>query len=96
MIKKIIVIVAIIATIVSCEIYNNIQIEKKFNLKKTKALTAVNAEIAKREKLNEKMEKLANDFSIEYENNINKNLLILRDKIEKATNEKELLNIINN
>ena len=95
MIKKIMVLIAVVTFIVY-GIYENIQIEKKFNLKKTKALTAVNAEIAKRERLNYSMEKLANDFSIEYENNINENLLILRDKIKKATNEKELLYIINN
>ena len=96
MLKKIIVIAAIIVAVVSCGVYENIQIEKKFNLKKQKALTIVNTEIEKRERLNEKIEKLANDFSIEYENNINENLLLLRDKIKKATNEKELLYIINN
>ena len=85
-----------VVTFIVYGIYENIQIEKKFNLKKQKALTIVNAEIEKRERLNEKIEKLANDFSIEYENNINENLLILRDKIKKATNEKELLYIINN
>ena len=93
--KKIVVIVVIIVGI-SYGVYENIQIEKKFNLKKEKALKIVNTEIEKRDNLNKKMEKLANEFNADYENNINSNLMILKDKIKKATNEKELLNVIDN
>lgn len=97
MIKKIIVvIIAIIsiAAVISYGVYENMQIEKKFNLKKEKALKIINTEIEKRENLNKKMEKLASDFSAEYENNLNNNLIVIKNKIEKATNEKELLKII--
>lgn len=94
MIKKIVVIAVIIVGIIGYGVYDNIQIEKSFNLKKERALKIINAEIEKRENLNSKMEKLAKDFNADYENNLNDNLIMLKDKIEKATNEKELLDII--
>ena len=93
--KKIIVVITV-AVVLSWGIYENIQIKKSFNLKKEKALKIINAEIEKREALNAKMERLAVEFNAEYKNNLNDNLLVLKNKIEKATNEKELMDIINN
>ena len=39
------------------------------------------------------MEKLASNFHAEYNNNLNSNLLKIREKIQNAKNEKELLKI---
>ena len=95
-ILTILIIVASIATVASYVVYENIQIKKSFNLKKEKALKIINVEIEKRERLNAKMERLAVEFNAEYKNNLNDNLLVLKSKIEKAKNEKELMDIINN
>jgi uncharacterized membrane protein YraQ (UPF0718 family) len=75
----------------------NAQNHKKFIIKKEKTISLIKNEIVKRNKLNKKIEKLAELMGegTEYTSNINSNLILILEAVEKTNNLKELEKIAN-